>query len=84
MPAEATWCAIMTKPIQFAWVSNNRTAKHRFYGKKFVEGEKTACGVRVQKGWSFWYGNRLHPRWGDLMGRECYKCASRSAAGELK
>ena len=61
--------------IKFAWVSNNRVVKHRFLSKKFIEGELTLCGQRVQKGWSFWYGDRKHPRWGDVFGRECAKCA---------
>ena len=74
----------MTKPIRYAWVSNNRTIKHRFYGRKFVEGELTQCGIRVQKGWAFWYGNRKRPTWGDVFAKTCKRCDQSSDRDEQR
>jgi hypothetical protein len=68
---------------RFAWVSNNRTVKHRFFAKKFIEGELTLCGEPVQKGWSFWYGAK-GDRWGDLIARECAHCSARAKQGDQK
>jgi hypothetical protein len=50
----------MTEVIRFAYVSPAKGAahSHRFYGRKFVEGERTACGIHVRAGWFFWYGKR--------------------------
>ena len=64
----------MSKVKRFACVSSptGRTV-HRFYAKRFVEGEKTACGILVQKGWPFWYRGR-HPTYGDVFGTKCKRC----------
>lgn len=46
---------------------------HRFYGNKFVEGEKTACGVRVHAGWPYWLRRAFDPR------RICARCEAARA-----
>lgn len=49
---------------RFAYVSlPSRSVLHRFYGHKFVEGEKTACGISMQAGWPFWYRDRRRTTW---------------------
>lgn len=62
--------------------SLNSPVVHRFYGRRFTEGEPTACGVRVQKGWKFWPGQRT-PKWLDIS-RDCKRCAVTSGNTEGK
>jgi len=70
----------MTQPIRYAWVSNNRSGiRHRFYGKHFVEGERTQCGEYMRARWKFWYSNR------DSHGtRVCVKCDSAMNRSSVK
>ena len=75
----------MAKVKRYAYVSSpHSTVRHRFYGRKFVEGEVTGCGIRVQKGWPFWYGGGRHPKWGDILGKDCKRCLVNKPSSEPK
>ena len=41
---------------------------HRYYGKKYVEGEKVQCGMRMRPGWKF---SESYSR---LSQRRCRRC----------
>jgi hypothetical protein len=45
---------------------------HAFDGKRFVEGEPTKCGIRVQKGWVYW---PLNSRWPLHVCKNCARAA---------
>lgn len=46
-----------TKAVRrFVFVrSPDSNVKHLYYGQTFVEGEQTACGIRMRAGWEFAY-----------------------------
>lgn len=50
----------------------NGPVVHIFEGKKFLEGERTRCGIAMQKGWVFWPSGSQ--RMGDVIGRQCKRC----------
>lgn len=40
---------------RFWYVFSPRSAvRHRYYGSKMIEGEQTACGIRMQPGWGYY------------------------------
>ena len=62
-----------------------REVVHIFRARKFVEGEQTVCGIRVQKGWPFWYpSRRKYQTYGDLVGRPCKRCSVSQRTGDAK
>ena len=71
----------MGKVLRFYSIkSPNSPVVHRFYGKRFTEGEPTACGIRVQKGWKYWLGGRT-PKSLDIS-VDCKRCSASAKEAE--
>lgn len=67
----------MAKVNRFFYVkSPDSHVAHRFFAKRFIEGEPTQCGIRVQAGWRYWYAGK-RPKDMDIL-MHCKRCDNTS------